>query len=414
MRCRIPRLGHHNLGVRKPSTIPDDEVSGDGFHNNEPRIGAPSSEVRIIELDGIRGIAVLFILIWHYVGIPLPPAGISLQPDRWVPSLKLSLIFFRSGVDLFFVLSGFLITGILLDHREAKSYYRTFFVRRFVRIFPLYYALVLVFAIAKLLGASGPLFLGPIPFTSYVTMTQNYFMAALRTYGAAWLGATWSLAIEEQFYFSFPLLIRRAKRALPWIFCAGIIGAPVLRIFCYRHFGNTDWASYVWLPCRLDSLCWGALLAFLLRIPAALVLLYRRRQWVIAAFIVLLIGAVVLDAALGRDIGYHTSYWGNSLLAVLYSFAILLATLFAGRRCTAFLRLKPLLSLGRISYGVYLLHAITLIIVFNIFALPVVLNDLRSIALMALSLFLTIGICGLSYQLFERPFWKFGQRLKYT
>ena len=122
---------------------------------------AASSNVRLVELDGIRGIAVLFILIWHYIGIPM---GIQLQPDRWIPNFHSVLIIFKSGVDLFFTLSGFLIAGILIESREAPTYYRTFFVRRVCRIFPLYYTLVFVFIVARLAGAGGPLFAGSIPF----------------------------------------------------------------------------------------------------------------------------------------------------------------------------------------------------------------------------------------------------------
>jgi peptidoglycan/LPS O-acetylase OafA/YrhL len=370
--------------------------------------------VRLAELDGIRGIAALFILIWHYVGIPMPPAGIYLQPDSWIPSFKLSLIFFRSGVDLFFVLSGFLIAGILLDHRKSQSYYRTFFIRRVCRIAPLYYTLVLIFAVAKITGANGPLFDGPIPLAGYITLTQNYFMAAWRNYGAIWLGATWSLAIEEQFYLSFPFIIRRAGAALPWILIAGIVGAPLLRIWCYHYFGNTDWGAYVWLPCRLDSLCWGALLAYILRKPTALSIICRRRQWIIGGFILLLAGAAVLDAALARDIGFHTSFWGNSLLAVLYTFAILLAVLYAGSSCTAFLRLDLLRRLGKISYGVYLVHGIALMSIFSIVGRPVGLKSLWDAGLIGIALMLTIVLCTISYHRLEAPFLRLAKLSMYS
>jgi len=344
----------------------------------------------------------------------MPPAGIHLQPDRWIPSFKLSLVFFRSGVDLFFVLSGFLIAGILIDNRQQRSYYRTFFVRRFCRIFPLYYFLVLIFTMAKGVGANGPIFDGPIPLASYITLTQNYFMAHLRTYGAVWLGATWSLAIEEQFYLSFPFLIRHAKAALPWILFAGIAGAPALRIWCYSYFGNDDFGSYVWLPCRLDSLCWGAMLAYILRSPRALRSIHRHRKWIIAGFIVLLAGAVFLDTALARDIGYHSSHWGHSLLAALYAFAILLTVLYAGRSCTGFLRFKPLLGLGKISYGVYLVHGIALISVFSICGRTVALNGLLDAVLVGTALTLTTAVCALSHRWLEQPFLQIGKRFRYA
>ena len=376
-------------------------------------IPPPSSDKRIIELDGIRGVAVLFILIWHYVGIPWLPAGIELHPDSWIPSFKLSLIFFRSGVDLFFVLSGFLIGGILIDQRETKYYYRTFFIRRLCRIFPLYYTLLLIYVVARFAGVRGQLFDGPIPLASYMTMTQNYFMVGIGTYGAAWLGATWSLAIEEQFYLLFPFIVRYAKRALPWVLLIGIVGASLLRIWCYHHFNN-DAAAYMWLPCRLDSLCLGVLTAYLLRMPVTLSFICRRRRWLAGIFAALTAGAIGLDAALARDIGYHMSIWGHTLLAPLYASAILLAVLYEGRGCIAFLRVRPLVFLGRISYGVYLVHGIVLISVFAVAGRTVRLGNLIDAGLLACALTLTIAICLFSYRWLERPFLQIGKDKKYT
>lgn len=128
------------------------------------------------------------------------------------------------------MLSGFLIGGILLDQRQVQNYYGTFYLRRVCRIFPLYYALVLTFLAAKAFAVQGEFFTGPIPLLAYATFTQNYFMTSFGTYGAAWLSATWSFAIEEQFYLLFPLVVRHTERALPWILVGGLIGAPLLRI----------------------------------------------------------------------------------------------------------------------------------------------------------------------------------------
>ncbi|MFT3780851.1 MAG: acyltransferase [Nibricoccus sp.] len=370
--------------------------------------------IRVPELDGIRGIAILFVLIWHYVGVPLPPSGVHLEPDRVVPSFKLSLIIFRSGVDLFFVLSGFLITGILLDNRDSKSYYRTFYIRRLCRIFPLYYTVLMIFIIMKGVGARGPLFDGTVPLTAYILMVQNYAMAALQTYGAAWLGVTWSLAVEEQFYLSYPLVIRIAGRALPWILVGGIVVAPILRIVCLYHFGGSDWVPYVWLPCRLDSLCFGGLIAYVMRRPATFAVLCKRQTILGVGSVVLLIGAIFLDAALARNLGYHMSMWGHSLLGALYGILVLLVLINVGRSFVGFLRWKPLLFLGKVSYGIYLLHGIVLQSLFDGLGRPVALNDFVDVGVVAAAFVLTILLCGVSYRWLELPFLRSGANQIYA
>src|ERR671933_724528 len=134
---------------------------------------AGSRPPRYPELDGLRGIAILMVVAWHY----------NLGP-------------FLSGVDLFFVLSGFLLGGILLDKKEAPNYFKAFYARRVCRIFPLYFVCLLVFVILVavpvlgwlLFGDSIRLLLGdPIPLWSYMTFTQNFAMAQLGGWGNPWL-----------------------------------------------------------------------------------------------------------------------------------------------------------------------------------------------------------------------------------
>ena len=338
-------------------------MNGEAPRSSDDRTTLTLVDGRLPELDGVRGLAVLFILIWHFVGIPLHPAGIHLTPGIWALGFKNSLIIFKSGVDLFFVLSGFLITGILLDHSASSSYYRTFFARRICRTFPLFYILLAIFVVARAAGASGPLFAGAIPLEAYVSMTQNYFMAHRGSYGAIWLSATWSLAIEEQFYLVFPFVVRCLRGVLLPLLGAGIIGAAALRVGCYWRFGD-DWAAYTWLPCRIDSLCWGAAIAYLIRKPYACILVIRHRRILTAAWLVLLAAVGILDIALGRNIGYHMSIWGNSLLAAFYALAILLAVLYRGHPSTSLLRATGLIALARISYGVSLLSGTRVDLIF--------------------------------------------------
>ncbi len=239
-------------------------------------------------------------------------------------------------------------------------------------------------------------------------------MAHLGTYGAVWMGATWSLAIEEQFYALFPFVVRHANRRLVRILIGGIAGATLLRIGCYWYFRGDDFASYVWMPCRLDSLCMGGLLACTLRMPAARLWLSRSRHMVVGIFGLSAVGAVVLAGALPRNIGYHMSLWGHSLLAVVYTLAILLVILYGGRSVTAFFRLRLLTGLGRISYGVYLIHGIALAGISSLAGMPVSLTSFEDAGLACVALLLTVTICSLSYRWFELPILAIGRKASYS
>jgi peptidoglycan/LPS O-acetylase OafA/YrhL len=123
------------------------------------------------------------------------------------------------------VLSGFLIAGILLDNRDSSSFFKTFYLRRICRIFPLYFVWLLasVIAIASLKGLPRT-FGDQFPTAFYATFTQNFPMAWHQSFGSSWMGITWSLAIEEQFYLLFPFIIRYSRpNHLPWILIICIV-----------------------------------------------------------------------------------------------------------------------------------------------------------------------------------------------
>jgi len=372
------------------------------------------SEIRLPELDGLRGLAILFVLLWHCIGAPLHPASVIYGSGNGLLSIvKQQFIILRSGVDLFFVLSGFLIGGILLDNRKAPRYFQVYYGRRILRIFPIYYVMLIIFIVAKTFGANGILFDGSIPLASYFTFTQNYLMCHLNTSGAIWLAVTWSLAVEEQFYAGFPLIVRcSARRFLPIIFAAGIMLAPILRIWTWYHFG-TNYPAYVWLPCRIDSLFLGALLTYGLRQPAVRAWMQNKRRMLAAAFIPLLGGFIALDVCVTRDVDYHMTIWGQTFLAYFYGWGILLTIIYAGSRATQFLRSRWLTFLGLISYGVYLMHVPVLFIIFRFFSLSVDVNSMREEGLVLLSLVITLVLCTASYFLFEKPLIQFGRRWKY-
>ena len=157
---------------------------------------------RVPELDGIRGTAILVVVIFHWIALP----GVYILPER----LERLLSFGWSGVDLFFVLSGFLIGGILFDARDATNYFKVFYMRRFYRILPLYGAICLSTVAIFYVHLSTHAWLfdrAKIPWYAYLTFGQNFWIVTFRTLGNWPLAVTWSLAVEEQFYLTLPFVI---------------------------------------------------------------------------------------------------------------------------------------------------------------------------------------------------------------
>ena len=198
-------------------------------------MAANLTKQRIPELDGLRGLAILLVLVFHYI------TQEGVQPAGSVPALLQRIVIMGwTGVDLFFVLSGFLIGGILMDVRNSPSYFKTFYCRRFFRIVPIYYLWILTYiAVVGLAGGlltrlsnSGvrpPLDLG---IASHFLFLQNIVPVTLFGIAGAWFGHLWSLAVEEQFYLVAPVVVRfTAERALKWILAAAIVCVPLLRIF---------------------------------------------------------------------------------------------------------------------------------------------------------------------------------------
>jgi peptidoglycan/LPS O-acetylase OafA/YrhL len=283
----------------------------------------------IPELDGLRGIAVLAVVLYHC------------HPRLVGTRLYAASLWGWAGVNLFFVLSGFLITSILLGSREKPHYFRNFYGRRVLRIWPVY-VLVLV---AVYLEA--PWFIGPsvaqavktAPWLKYVFFVQNLFPLAL----PAAIGPTWSLAIEEQYYFVWAPAVRILAR--PWmlgaVLVAALVASPVL-----RH-ANLRWMTPTNTLIHLDGIACGSLLALGLH-----TLGLSRRVWLAVGMCGLIVGMVAAATVAGG-----TSLL-DSALALGFGGAVLAAIASTGARnpLHAALRRGPLAFYGRISYGLYMIH----------------------------------------------------------
>jgi peptidoglycan/LPS O-acetylase OafA/YrhL len=290
---------------------------------------------KIPQLDAVRGIAILVVLAHNLHGFSSAPFSI-VSNYGWM------------GVDLFFVLSGFLITGILLDSKSSENYFRNFYARRCLRIWPLYYSvLILMFVILPLVRPQDApeLFQRSSPWWSYPFFLQNFLVSA-PALAVGPLGVSWSLAVEELFYLVWPLFVRLlSTERLQLAAWAVLLGSPGLRLyFLTRH-----WIIYSNPFCRLDGMMAGALLAILVRKAGFAPGRILRAVWVL---FFLAVPLAITTAAYGL-------MWLAFSMAVLASAAFVYLALFAAESWfRAFLTNRFLIFTGTISYALYLLHKI--------------------------------------------------------
>jgi peptidoglycan/LPS O-acetylase OafA/YrhL len=303
----------------------------------------------IPELDGLRGIAILLVFLTHFVAAYL--VG-STGIDAGVYAIAR---FGWTGVDLFFVLSGFLITGILLDTKDAPHYWRNYIAKRCLRIFPLYFGVLFVaFVIVPQVGWDEP---------QFATLQHNqlwywtYLVNVLEVVkgpGATPLNTShlWSLCIEEQFYVVWPFIVLVASpkglvRFAAWTMAIGLL----IRLLLVRTVGPS--AAYVLTPGRLDGLMIGAVLAVAGRAPGGL---HRWRRVAIRLLAAGTLALLVLAVWRGMEYGDPViAVAGYPLLAMTYG-ALLVISLTGQRAWAAILRSSALRQWGKYSYGLYLLH----------------------------------------------------------
>jgi len=363
----------------------------------------------IPELDGLRGFAIFMVLIWHYFY-----AQIWSLPGTQLVYIKQALGFTWCGVDLFFVLSGFLIAGILIDNKDKTVYFRTFYMRRICRIFPLYYLCLSLFFVLMYIGLDE---VAPfdkmfqmdqaVPLWSYGVYLQNVFMGNANSFGPEWLAVTWSLAIEEQFYLFFPLFIRFIPGPrLPYIFILFIVLAVCLRTTMpgFAAYINTLW--------RADSLMIGALLAYSVRQAGFIERVTNHRRLVYSIFSVFLVAALLTNFGSARPFSLPLTYlW----LAILFALLILICVTFKDGFFPRIFRSRILIWLGSISYGVYLFHQPVSGIVHGLirYAPPYIASWFDAMVTL-LSLFVTLVLAHVSYNYFEKVIIRFGRSFSYS
>ena len=301
--------------------------------------GLPPAQYRILELDGLRGIAVIMVISFHYINNQL----VNASGDIGKILYKLTS-FGWVGVDLFFVLSGFLIGTILINNRKSQNYFSTFYIRRIVRIIPNYYLLILLFVIIGFIPLfSSNYFLAGnkvIPTWAYILMVHNIIISHLNNFGNTSISITWSIGVEEQFYIVFPFLVYFLKEKwLPLILGFAILAAPFIRMY------YTGWIpAYVLLPCRMDSIAFGAILAYANHFYSLKSIL---KKYMAIIFLTLVLDVLVCIYLFERfgDLGVFR----NSLFAIVFSGMILFALVYKNSFYGNFLRNKKLVWIGTIS-----------------------------------------------------------------
>jgi peptidoglycan/LPS O-acetylase OafA/YrhL len=364
----------------------------------------------IAELDAMRALGLCMVLICHFWPRGLGEAVFQFGQLGWI------------AMDSFFVMSGFLITGILLDSREKPSYFANYYARRSLRIFPLYYVVLLAwFWISKHTDFGN----------GYRTMVQQWgspmwFTFYLGNIRAAIKGVwptifayapLWSLQLEEQYYLLFPFAVLWMKREhLRRLLIGAVIFSPLFRFATYLWHPGNLLLQYVLLPGHCEGLALGGLIA----------IRFRSGEWKLstrklAIWTSVLLGFTAVTSYISirgvADPG-HSSPWNRTVGYSISSFGcaclVLLLICLRDSPSTRWMRIAPLQYLGKISYGVYLLHPIAQWMILELIKknfLHFHNDDPRWFAeVVALSLVLA----ALSWHFFESPLLQLKSRFSYA
>lgn len=342
-------------------------------------------------LDGLRGMAILLVLLYHCFPFLITKPG-------WM------------GVDLFFVLSGFLITGILIDTRNEKGYYKNFIIRRILRIFPLYYlVLCMIFLAIPLLGLDhirGNDFDFYQDHQSWFWLYMQNWLYAIKGFPVNHaLVHFWSLAVEEQFYVFWPLIIWIIpKKWLPSCILLFMGFSLLFRMRLGSLWGLVYTYPYLSTLSRMDALLIGALIAYLIRFQKPFLIKYTKIALILSVLGVVS-GICWIRSAnflrLSSIYNFIDLFFGCILIYSLSTNAHILSKLF---------RSSILRFLGKYSYGIYVYHYIFYeMIGMHVFKMSTIdgtpeTQPINKIVFGVMIMGLSVGVSWISYQFWEKPF----------
>jgi peptidoglycan/LPS O-acetylase OafA/YrhL len=339
-------------------------------------------------LDGLRALSIAAVLLYH--------------DDYLIPGGYL-------GVDVFFVLSGFLITSLLFkEWRETgRIALRRFYFRRALRLFPALAALLAVGTAFALLFPNAPQSPHVLKGVGYSLVYMTNWASIRDPSSLGPLGHTWSLAVEEQFYLLWPILLivllrfTRGRWTLIAATVALALASGVWRLFLLSR-GSTPWRLYVGTDTRADSLFLGCVAAFVLARPGVALFVSRSARLRLAA-----VGAAILLLALMRNTSLEWVGYGRGMFLVVAIAAATIAVVVASSpdwAITSLLSIPPLVWIGRLSYSLYLWH------------LPIygLIKPGRfgggMVAIRVSRVVIAFAVAGISYYLIERPFLRLKNR----
>jgi peptidoglycan/LPS O-acetylase OafA/YrhL len=360
----------------------------------------PMHKTRLLELDGIRGIAISAVFLFH-----LSQYSHQFNETLFGKIVAAVCDLGWAGVDLFFVLSGFLITSILLDTKDKLGYFKNFYVRRLLRIFPLYY-LILV-SVAVLFRT----FPGLRTWYADVYFSQVWYWADLQN----WLSAThsasefnpsflihfWSLAIEEQFYLFWPFLVWWFDRRSLLAVCSGLVALPLGIRLAVASMDTSDAAQhllYFSTVTRLDSLAMGAIAAICLGIELPR---FQLRLYSMA------IGVPSLVALAFIVVRGPRNFWGNvplETIGLTFTGAASVALLLYGLGGSFLLKLTALRTIGKYSYALYVFHVPVIVLTSSLLTRAKVNGISFVIVLATVATSATFGLAYLSWHFVEKRF----------
>jgi len=373
----------------------------------------PSLHGHIPALDGLRGVAILLVMFIHFTVInPIGTIEVWFQKVAYLG---------MHGVDLFFVLSGYLITSILLDTKGKENFLRNFYMRRILRIFPLYYAIVaLSFLILPILLShftAGTAKLARFDAVSgdwiwYVLYCSNFLIARTEAIRHGILDVTWSLAIEEQFYMIWGITVLLSDKKLLKRICISVI-------FCALLFRTVLWLSgFSWLqiymltPSRIDTIAWGAMISIITRSSD-----YDAEKLTKDARIIMVITGIILSIFFMSEFLHYASpvsyTIGYSLIGAFFA-QILISVLNApkGSIVNRIFASGFLTFFGKYSYAIYLFHLPIRAVIRDLFFGDKQFHTLPGPAIVWQMVFYIVATLAvipptlLSWYLFENPFLK--------
>jgi peptidoglycan/LPS O-acetylase OafA/YrhL len=353
------------------------------------------------ELDGLRGIAVILLLVhqfWPRVG-PFTEYG-KLPHFGWI------------GVDLWFVIGGFIVLRILLEARERRTYFRDYAARRLLRAWPLYFAVVLAsFAFIPMLQG-GPY--GQTEFVQrsgsiawYLFHAGNVREAITGVEPAYVLAILGVVSVAEHFYLLLFMMMAACRvSTVRWALVAMLLVAPLFRTAMLVAFPENVRIQYLATPSRVDVLALGALLALMLHAGPLPAKLHRSIGWVALTLLAMLVASAVAFDGLDRTSLFCRTI-GYSVIGAFFGAVVLWAVANRETQATRALRAGWLCYLGKICFGIYLLQRIVHVILLKsveAFTLPV---DIGGLPFMVANIGVTLAVASLSWHLFERPLLRF-------